>query len=99
MTEELQRVFVANGELHARQICAFLQAAGIEATVAGESLRNTHGLTIDGLGAVEVLVAESDAERARMLLRSAEAGRFWLGDDMDDLDGEEEEPPKPDPQK
>ena len=93
MTEELQRVFVANGEVHAQQICAFLEASGIEVTLHGESLRHTHGLTLDGLGAVEILVPESDADRARGLLRSAEAGRFWLGDDMDDFDDEDKEPP------
>ena len=95
MNEELQRVFVASGELHAQQICAFLEAAGIEAIVSGESLRNTHGLTLDGLGSVAVLVAASDAERARSLLRSAEAGRFWLGDEVDDVDEDPEEPPTP----
>ena len=50
---------------------------------AGESLRNTHGLTLDGLGAVEILVAEEDAVRARALLDSAEAGAFRLGEDAD----------------
>ena len=93
MSDELRVVFVASGEMHAQQICAFLEAAGISSTVQGESLRHTHGLTIDGLGAVGVLVDEADAERARSLLRSAEAGRFWLGDDVSDE--EEDEPPAP----
>ena len=91
MSDELRCVFVANGETHAQQICAFLETAGIAAIVQGESLRHTHGLTVDGLGTVEVLVDEVDAERARSLLRSAEAGRFWLSED----DVEEEEPPPP----
>ena len=74
-------VFVANGELHAQQVRAFLEAAGIETTIRGEALRHTHGLTLNGLGAVEILVAEDDAEGARSLLRSADAGRFRLDDD------------------
>jgi hypothetical protein len=47
----------------------------------GESLRKTHGLTIDGLGLVEVMVSSDDEERARALLASAEQGSFRLEDD------------------
>jgi hypothetical protein len=81
MDEELHCVFVANGEMHAQQVRAFLEAQGISTTERGESLRNTHGLTIDGLGAVEVCVAAADLRRARALLKSADAGHFRLGDD------------------
>lgn len=78
MDPELQCVFVAHGELHAQQVRGFLEAAGISSVERGESLRRTHGLTIDGLGAVEILVAEADAGRARSLLDAAEAGTFRL---------------------
>jgi hypothetical protein len=77
----VSRVFVASGEVHAQQVRAFLEAAGIPTAVRGESLRNTHGFTLDGLGAVEITVAEADAGRARALLQSAEAGRFRLSDE------------------
>lgn len=83
MSQELQRVFVANGEVHAQQVRAFLEAAGIATVVRGESLRHTHGLTLNGLGAVEILVAEPDVERARSLLDSAEAGQFRLAEDAE----------------
>jgi len=83
MTQQLKCVFVANGGLHAQQVRAFLEAAGIPTVERGESLRNTHGLTLDGLGAVEILVAESDVGRARSLLDSAEAGVFRLADDAE----------------
>ena len=76
-------VFVANGELHARQVQAFLESVGIASAVRGEALRHTHGLTMDGLGAVEILVAPPDADQARSLLESADAGQFRLGDDVD----------------
>ena len=78
---EWRCVFVASGEVHAQQVRAFLEAAGIPTEVQGESLRNTHGLTIDGLGAVQISVAGEDAERARTLLESADAGDFRLPDD------------------
>ena len=88
MDPNLRRVFIASGEMHAQQIRAFLEAEGISAIERGESLRNTHGLTLDGLGAVEILVAEGDAERARSLLDAAEAGTFRLTDDVNDERGE-----------
>jgi hypothetical protein len=84
MDEQMQCVFVANGEIHAQQVRAFLEAAGIPAFVHGEALRHTHGLTLDGLGTVEILVAPKDLEQARALLDSAEAGDFRLTDDGED---------------
>ena len=78
--EQTQCVFVANGDLHAHQVCSFLEAAGIATAVRGETLRHTHGLTMDGLGAVQILVAEADVDQARQLLDSAESGQFRVAD-------------------
>jgi hypothetical protein len=76
-------VFTANGEIEAQQVRAFLDAAGISSEVRGESLRKTHGLTLDGLGTVEILVSDADEARARALLASAEGGAFRLDDDAE----------------
>jgi hypothetical protein len=76
-------VFVANGQLQAQQVRSFLEAEGIATVLRGESLSKTHGLTLDGLGKVEVFVDEADEERARALLASAEAGELRLNDDAD----------------
>lgn len=76
-------VFTANGEIQAQQVRAFLDAAGISSRLRGESLRNTHGLTLDGLGMVEILVSDVDEARARALLASAENGEFRLDDDAE----------------
>ena len=78
MNHELRSVFVANGELHAQQVRAFLEAAGIRTSERGEALRHTHGLTLNGLGTVEIMVAEGDESRARALLASADAGAFRI---------------------
>ena len=83
MDTKMQRVFVASGDAHAQQVRAFLEAAGIATLERGEALRKTHGLTVDGLGAVEILVSEEDADQARELLASAEAGAFRLDDETD----------------
>ena len=74
-------VFVASGEIHAQQVQGFLEAAGIASELKGEALRKTHGLTIDGLGMVEVIVSSEDEAQARALLASAELGAFRLDDD------------------
>ena len=74
-------VFKASGEMHAQQIQGFLAGAGIASELRGESLRKTHGLTIDGLGMVEIVVSSADEEQARALLASAEHGAFRLDDD------------------
>lgn len=81
--EDLRCVFVANGLDEANQIVAFLEAAGIETALRGESTTKTHGFTVDGLGRLEVLVRESDEEQARTLLTSADAGEFQLADGED----------------
>jgi hypothetical protein len=82
--EKRRRVFVANGEAQAQQICAFLRAWEIEATVRGESLRKIDGLKVGKLGAVEILVPPADEARARHLLESVEAGDFQLDEDHED---------------
>jgi hypothetical protein len=81
MDQHQRSVFIANGEMHAQQVRAFLEGAGISSALRGQSLRNTHGLTLDGLGTVEIVVADDDEERARALLASAESGEFLLADD------------------
>ena len=83
MDTELRSVYIASGEVQAQQVRAFLEAAGISTAERGEALRKTHGLTVDGLGAVEILVSEADVEQARSLLSSADAGLFRLADDSD----------------
>jgi hypothetical protein len=74
-------VFTASGEMEAQQVRAFLAASGISSALRGESLRKTHGLTIDGLGLVEIVVSKDDEEQARALLASAERGVFRLDED------------------
>jgi hypothetical protein len=81
--EAMRCVFVASGLDEANQIVAFLEAAGIESALRGESTTKTHGFTVDGLGKLEVLVTESDEEQARRLLASAAAGEFQLVEDED----------------
>jgi hypothetical protein len=72
-----------NGDAEAQQIKAFLAAHGIPCEFRGESLRMTHGFTLDGLGVVRICVPESKVEQARNLLARAEAGELRLPDHAD----------------
>jgi hypothetical protein len=75
---DLITVFTAQGEPEETQVRLFLEAHGIPTTTRGEALRKTHGLTLDGLGAVEILVGVEYADDARRLLADVERGDFTI---------------------
>jgi hypothetical protein len=76
-------VFVANGQVQAEQVRSFLASGDIASELRGEALSKTHGLTLDGLGRVEVLVAPADEERAREMLAAADAGELALPEESE----------------
>jgi hypothetical protein len=71
-------VYTAQGEFEELQVRIFLRAHGIETLVRGEALRKTHGLTLNGLGQVEVLVPAQHAAEARELLAMVARGELEL---------------------
>jgi hypothetical protein len=76
-------VSTVQGQVAEAQVRAFLEAHGIATQVRGETLRTTHGISIDGLGSVEILVPHDQADEARELLNEAETGKFALVPDQD----------------
>ncbi len=80
---DLVTIFVAQGEIEEDQVRSFLLANDIPTHVRGEALRHTHSLQMDGLGQVEIRVAEADAPNARELLEQVERGVFSLRADED----------------
>jgi hypothetical protein len=73
-------VFTAQGEVEETQVRSFLAAHGIPTTTRGEALRKTHGLTLDGLGQVEILVAPEHEDEACRLLEKVQRGEFTIDD-------------------
>ena len=71
-------VKVVEGEIEAQQVRSFLESNGIPCAFHGESLRKTHGLTLDGLGQVDIHVPEEFVEQAKELLAKADAGELSL---------------------
>ncbi|MGD9030494.1 MAG: DUF2007 domain-containing protein [Anaerolineae bacterium] len=68
---DLTTISTVAGMLKAQVIKAKLQAAGIPALLDYESLGPVMGVTVDGLGAVRILVAKRDAEEARALIEES----------------------------
>lgn len=83
MNQDLVVIFSAQGEPEETQVRSFLAAHGIPTSTRGEALRKTHGLTLNGLGQVDILVAREDADAARELLADAERGELALDDSVD----------------
>jgi hypothetical protein len=81
--EQFMAVFTVQGQFAEEQVRAFLEANGIPTQVRGETLRTTHGISIDGLGSVEILVPGDRADEARDLLKQADQGTFSLVADQD----------------
>jgi len=81
MEDEWTVVYTAQGELEETQVRTFLNARGVPTSTRGEALRKTHGLTLDGLGQVEILVAPEQADEAKALLEAAEQGDLALSED------------------
>lgn len=69
---ELVGVWRAQGEMEAQLVRALLEGSGIESMLSGEALRLTHGLTVDGLAEVRILVREEDVTKACEIIATME---------------------------
>jgi len=66
--QRLVTVYVAVGQPEAHIIKARLEAEGIPVLLSYESAGLVFGLTVDGLGEVQVMVPSSLAEEAKKIL-------------------------------
>ena len=71
-------VATVQGEFEEQQLRTFLDANGIPTVVRGEALRKTHAFVLDGLGAVEIMVAPEHEAAARDLIAKVESGELEL---------------------
>ena len=69
-TSELVEVWYTQGEMDAQLVRSLLESNGIDSMLSGESLRLTHGFTVDGLAEVKILVRSEDAKRACEVIAS-----------------------------
>ena len=82
-------VTTVQGPLEEGQISAFLEGSGIPTQVIGEGVRRVYGLTLNGMGAAQVLVPRQFAITAIDLLEKAKRGELEI-DAEDDSKAHEE---------
>ncbi len=58
----------ANGRMQADLLKSYLEAEGIEVELFQEALGHLYGITIDGLGRVQLFVPKEQAAQAREIL-------------------------------
>ncbi len=68
----------AQGEAEASIIRSFLESRGVRTHLKGEAVRTVYGLTMNGLGHVEIQVAPADEAFARELMEKVENGELDL---------------------
>jgi len=65
---DLQVVCTASGEMEAEGLRSALEAAGIPVMLRFEAAARYYPVTVDGLGAVRIMVPADRLEEARMIL-------------------------------
>ncbi len=70
--QDLVEVWRTQGELDAQLVVSLLESHGVNSMLSGESLRLTHGLTVDGLALVKILVRSEDAKLACDIIASSD---------------------------
>lgn len=86
---DLVVVYRSQGPLEAEVALAKLSSEGIPAILRYEALGRALGLTVDGMGLVEVVVAEADASRATALLEQDAGAELAAEVDLDVIDEEQ----------
>ena len=76
---DLVEIWRTQGEMNAQLVRSLLEGSGIPSMLSGETLRLTHGLTIDGLALVRILVRAEDTARASEIIASIEGIRKCPG--------------------
>lgn len=76
-------VSTVQGPFVEAQIKAFLEAHDIPCQLRGEAVRRIYPISVDGIGAAEVLVPSERANEARELIARAERGELAIHDTPD----------------
>jgi hypothetical protein len=69
-------VYTAHGQLDAEMIKALLEANGVEASIAGESIGRAYGILSGPLGDMDIMVPAHQVDCARSILDAMERGEL-----------------------
>lgn len=89
MTDEIQKVFTAYGQLEADMVRLMLEAAGITVIQRRESAGTVYGLTVGPLGEVHLYVPSSQFEEACELIEAMQSGKLEIQSDEGEWDTDE----------
>ncbi len=89
MTDEIQKVFTAYGQLEADMVRLMLEAAGITVIQRRESAGTVYGLTVGPLGEVHLYVPSRQFEEARELIEAMQSGELENQSDEGEWDTDE----------
>lgn len=78
---DIVRIHSVQGQPEADLLKSLLEANGIESFTKGRAVQSVHPFTMDGLGEIQILVRDEDADKARKIIE-----KF--------VEGEEEETPR-----
>jgi hypothetical protein len=67
-SHKLIKVYQASGELEALTIKSMLESFGVPSLLRSNAAGSVHPFSVDGMGMVEVMVNEQDAEYAHQLI-------------------------------
>ena len=74
MSSSYEVVYTAHGQLDADLIKALLEANGVQASLAGESVGSSFGIIMGPLADIDILVPAGQADTARTILDAMERG-------------------------
>lgn len=86
MTDEIQKVFTAYGQLEADMVRLMMEAAGITVILRRESAGAVYGLTVGPMGEVHLYVPASQFEDAQQLIQSMQSGELENQSDEENWD-------------
>jgi hypothetical protein len=72
---ELVEIWCAPNEIEAQMVKALLEGNRITCLLSGESLRHTHGIMVDGLAEVRILVRSDEVKRAEEIINDYRKNR------------------------
>lgn len=84
MSDDIQKVFTAYGQLEADMVRLMLESFGITVIQRRESAGAVYGLTVGPLGEVHLFVPSSQFEEANKLIEAMQSGEL---EDQNDQEG------------
>ncbi len=71
--DKLVKVYTAQGEMDAQVIRGLLEACGIRSMMVGNAALSMQPFVMDGMGRIDIMVDETQAEEAKKIIEASAA--------------------------